>query len=50
MRQYLDILDGVYVDPKTGEIGRKTHDKKNRLELSPKEWIIVNKLEKWTKK
>ena len=40
----------VYVDPRTGEIGRKTHDKKNRLELSPKEWIIVNKLEKWKKK
>ncbi len=40
----------VYVDPKTGEIGRKTHDKNNRLELSPKEWNVVNKLEKWTKK
>ena len=40
----------VYVDPKTGEIGRNTHDKKNRLELSAKEWNIVNKLSKWTKK
>lgn len=40
----------VYMDPKTGEIGRKTHDKKNHLELSPKEWIIVGKLEKWKKK
>jgi hypothetical protein len=40
----------VFVNPKTGEIGRKTHSKDNYLELSPKEWNIVNKLEKWTKK
>ncbi len=40
----------VFVNPKTGEIDRKTHSKDNYLELSPKEWNIVNKLEKWTKK
>lgn len=40
----------VYVDPKTGNIGRKSHSKDNRLELSAKEWYIVNKLSKWTKK
>ena len=40
----------VYVNPKIGEIGRKTHSKDNYLELSDKEWIIVNKLSKWKKK
>ena len=40
----------VYVNAKTGEIGRKTHSKENYLKLSTKEWYIVNKLEKWTKK
>lgn len=40
----------VYVDSKTGEIGRKTHSKKNRIELNQKEWNIVNKLSGWTKK
>lgn len=40
----------VYVNTKTGEIGRKTHSKENYLKLSTKEWYIVNKLEKWTKK
>jgi hypothetical protein len=40
----------VYMDPKTGEIGRKTHDKNNWEELSAKEWVLVNKLGKWTKK
>ena len=40
----------VYVDSKTGEIGRKTHSKKNRIELDQKEWNIVNKLSGWTKK
>lgn len=39
----------VYVNPETGEIGRKTHSKSNYLELSPKDWNIVNNLEKWTK-
>jgi hypothetical protein len=38
------------MDPKTGEIGRKTHDKNNWEELSAKEWVLVNKLGKWTKK
>lgn len=59
----LDVVDGikiiegdnshahnVYVDSKTGEIGRKTHSKKNRIELDQKEWNIVNKLSGWTKK
>ena len=40
----------IYVNPKTGEIGRKSHSKNNRIELSPSEWIIVNKLGKWKKK
>ncbi|MBQ8655848.1 MAG: hypothetical protein IJ527_02135 [Prevotella sp.] len=40
----------VYVDPKTGKIGRKTHSNGNHLELSTKEWNLVKKLEKWTKK
>jgi len=40
----------VFVNPKTGEIGRKTHSKDNYLELSAKEWNLVNKFEKWTKK
>ena len=40
----------VYVNPKTGEIGRKTHSKDNYLELSAKEWNLVNKFSKWKKK
>ena len=40
----------VFVDPKTGIIGRKTHDKTNIFELTSKEWNIVNKLSKWKKK
>lgn len=40
----------VYVDPKTGEIGRKTHEKSNYFELNTKEWGIVNKLSVWKKK
>lgn len=40
----------VFINSKTGEIGRKTHSKGNYLELSPKEWFIVNKLSKWIKK
>lgn len=40
----------VYVNPKTGEIGRKTHSKDNHLTLSPDEWNIVKKFEKWKKK
>jgi hypothetical protein len=40
----------VFVNKNTGEIGRKTHDKNNYYELSPKEWNIVSKLMKWTKK
>ena len=40
----------VYVNPETGEIGRKTHSKDNRLELSTKEWTLVNKLAEWKKK
>ena len=39
----------VYMNPDTGEIGRKTHSKDNRFELSSKEWIIVKKLETWKK-
>ena len=39
----------VFINPKTGEIGRKTHSKDNRHELSTQEWHIVKKLEKWTK-
>ena len=40
----------VYVNPKTGEIGRKTHGKDNTLELSPNEWKLVNKFGAWKKK
>lgn len=40
----------VFVDHKTGIIGRKTHDKSNRFDLNPKEWNIVNKLSIWKKK
>ena len=40
----------VYVNPKTGEIGRKTHSKDNYLELSKKEWNLVNKFSQWKKK
>lgn len=40
----------VYYDPKTGEIGRKTHSKDNYLALNAKEWNIVNYLSKWKKK
>ena len=39
----------VYVNPKTGEIGRKTHSKDNRLELNDNEWKLVDKLGKWKK-
>ena len=40
----------VFVNHKTGIIGRKTHKKSNIFELKPEEWIIVNKLAKWQKK
>ena len=40
----------VFVNHKTGIIGRKTHKKSNIFELKPEEWIIVNKLAKWQNK
>jgi len=39
----------VYVNPETGEIGRKTHSKNNYLLLSPDEWNLVKNFEKWKK-
>ena len=39
----------VFVDPKTGEIGRKTHGADNRLKLTAEEWKLVKTLEKWKK-
>lgn len=39
----------VYVNPKTGEIGRKTHSKENYFELNQNQWNIVNNLAKWKK-
>jgi hypothetical protein len=40
----------VIVNPKTGDIGRKTHSKDNYLELSAQEWNLVNKFSQWKKK
>lgn len=40
----------VFVNPKTGDIGRKTHSKDNYLELSAQEWNLVNKFSQWKKK
>lgn len=40
----------VYINSATGEIGRKTHDKKNTFDLSPSQWKLVNVLSKWKKK
>ena len=40
----------VYINPKTGEIGRKTHSKENHLELNAKEWNLVKKFSQWKKK
>ena len=39
----------VEINPKTGEIGRKTHSKGNHHELSAKEWNLVKKFEEWKK-
>lgn len=40
----------IYVDPKTGKIGRKTHSKDNYFELNSIEWNLVKKFEPWKKK
>lgn len=39
----------IYVNPKTGEIGRKSHSKDNIQKLTAKQWEMVKLFGKWKK-